>query len=257
MKITIDGNRYPVETGETVIQVLRRNQIEIPTLCYHPALKPSGSCKLCAVEVVSKTQRRTNMLACILKVRAEMVVETRSALVDQARTQAFLKLLNMAPQSQYIRQLAWQHGIDVGPMPDGCIRCRLCIRVCQQAVGAGALKMEKQGGRSLVVPIEGRCIGCGTCANLCPTKVIRVTDQDQVRTIAIRDAIIGRHRLTRCEGCGRYFATHSFMEMIARRTEPHPHVKELHNYCATCAKLFSPRAQTVRDHSLKHRMPGH
>ena len=51
--ITIDGQAYEAEEGKTALQVARANNISIPTLCYHPALKPSGSCKLCAVEMTA------------------------------------------------------------------------------------------------------------------------------------------------------------------------------------------------------------
>jgi bidirectional [NiFe] hydrogenase diaphorase subunit len=61
-----------------------------------------------------------------------------------------------------------------------------------------------------VVPIPDACIGCGTCANLCPTQVIKVEDLENVRTISIRDEVIGRHPLETCEGCGKRFATPKF-----------------------------------------------
>ena len=48
--IEIDGRELEARDGETVLEVLKQNGINIPTLCYHPALKPSGACKLCAVD---------------------------------------------------------------------------------------------------------------------------------------------------------------------------------------------------------------
>ena len=158
---------------------------------------------------------------------------------------AFKNLLQMAPQSETIIVLAKSFGIDVGLPPDGCIRCRLCIRVCQEIVGPGALKMEQRGGQNFVVPIENRCVGCGTCVNICPTRVIKLEDRENVRTISIRDEVIGKHPLERCEGCGRLFATPKFLEHIHRRTVTHPDVKTHHTYCPTCAKLFSDRITSV------------
>lgn len=244
VKITIDGQEYEAEEGTTVLEVARANGFDIPTLCYHPALKPSGSCKLCAVEVVSKTGRPVAMISCIMKVRDGLSVKTKGEVVDKARSKAFRDLLQMAPQSQRIRSLAERYGVDLGPPPDGCIRCRLCIRVCKEIVGAGALKMEKREGKNYVVPTEGLCIGCGTCTNICPTGAIRMEDKEGVRTIYIRDEIIGRHVLERCEACGRLFATRSFIKHVSERTSPHPDVKEHHLYCPTCAKLFSDRVKS-------------
>jgi len=255
--ITIDGKAYEAEEGQTTLEVARANQIPIPTLCYHPALKPSGSCKLCAVEVTGRSGRQIAMLSCILKVKDGLEIKTTGPIVEAARTKAFKKLLQLAPQSERLRKMSEAHGVDLGPPPDGCLRCRLCVRVCKEIVSAGALKMKKIEGLPFVVPEPDRCIGCGTCANICPTGAIRVEDKENVRSVMIRDELIGKHPLERCEGCGRWFATTRFMDYIHRRTEPHPHVKETHAYCPTCAKLFSDRTRAVSEHSVKMRMPGH
>jgi predicted molibdopterin-dependent oxidoreductase YjgC len=244
IQITVDDRIHSVEPGTTVLEVLKDNGVEIPTLCYHPALRPSGSCKLCAVEVESRSGRSTAMLSCVLKVKTGLVVRTTGQVVERARTKAFQNLLQMAPQSKEIRDLALRFGIDPGPPPDGCIRCRLCIRVCKEIVGAGALVMEKRDEKDYVVPVSDACIGCGTCANICPTRVIRVVDEDNVRTISIRDEVIGKHPLERCEGCGKLYATPKFLNHIRKRTDHHPDVKVHHNYCPTCAKLFSERVKS-------------
>lgn len=253
LSITIDDAVYSAEPGMTVLEVLRAHRIPIPTLCYHPALKPSGSCRLCAVEVAGPSGRQLTMLSCILKVKEGLAIRTTGERVDQARLKAFRRLLQMAPQSVSIRRLAETYHIDLGPPPDGCIRCRLCVRVCNEIVGAGALKMEKREGKNMVVPADGNCIGCGTCANLCPTRVIHMEDADNVRTLSIRGEIIGRHPLERCEGCGKLYATAKFLQHINRRVTPHPDVKEHHRYCPTCAKIFSDRIRSFRER--KHPLP--
>src|SRR5210317_1868040 len=140
--ITIDDREYQVEEGTSVLEAARSNDVPIPTLCYHPSLKPSGSCRLCVVELPGRsTGRQTTMLSCILKVKNGMMVKTDSEAVNRARTRAFKNLLQMAPQAKTIIALAKSYGIDPGPPPDGCIRCRLCVRVCKEIVGPGALKM--------------------------------------------------------------------------------------------------------------------
>jgi predicted molibdopterin-dependent oxidoreductase YjgC len=255
VEIVVDGNSYTVDPKMTVLEALKSHSLDIPTLCFHPALKPSGACKLCAVEVVAKSGRAITMLSCILPVKNGLEIKTQGELVKQARVRAFGNLIQMAPQSRKIRDLAKKHGIDLGPPPDGCIRCRLCIRVCREIVGPGALKMEKREGTDFVVPFPDACIGCGTCANLCPTQVIKVEDLENVRTISIRDEVIGRHPLEICEGCGKRFATPKFLKHIADRTAPHPDVKLHHRYCQTCAKLFSDRIKSFKnrkEHIITH-----
>ena len=242
--ITIDNQRLEACKDATVLETARKHGIHIPTLCYHPALKPSGSCKLCAVEVERSGGRNLIMLSCVLKVKEGMSVRTQGEMVQQARTKAFKRLIQMAPQSQRLHDLAEMENIALPPVPDGCIRCRLCVRVCKEIVGPGALRMEKRDGVNYAVPIEGLCIGCGTCANICPTKVILVEDHENSRTIKIRDEVIGKHPLQRCEGCGKLYATPKFLEHIHKRTSSHTEMKSPHNYCSTCAKLFSDRVKS-------------
>jgi uncharacterized C2H2 Zn-finger protein len=69
-----------------------------------------------------------------------------------------------------------------------------------------------------------------------------LVDEGGLRIISIRDEIIGRHALIPCETCGRLFATERFLHRVADRAHgDHPDVKEHHQRCPTCAKLFSPR----------------
>ena len=249
--IQIDDQRLEAAEEETVLETARKNGIHIPTLCYHPALKPSGSCKLCAVELENLVGRSLVMLSCVLKVKEGMLIRTQGQSVQQARAKAFKRLIQMAPQSQRLHELAQRADIALPPAPDGCIRCRLCIRVCKEIVGQAALRMDRLGQQ--VVPVADRCVGCGTCANLCPTQVIQVIDQDQLRTIKINEVIIGVQPLERCEGCGKSYATAQQVHLVEHRTEPHTHVKLRHHYCPGCAKLFSDRLQTVQKHPPKQR----
>jgi NADH dehydrogenase/NADH:ubiquinone oxidoreductase subunit G len=58
IQIIIDGHMVQVDEGTTVLNAARKADIVIPTLCYHEALKPYGSCRLCMVEIVQNKQRR-------------------------------------------------------------------------------------------------------------------------------------------------------------------------------------------------------
>ena len=78
--------------------------------------------------------------------------------------------------------------------------------------------MVKREGINYVIPSEeGPCIGCGTCTSICPTGAIIFEDKGNVRTILIRDEVIGRHPLERCEMCGRNFATAKFLKTCRTR----------------------------------------
>jgi bidirectional [NiFe] hydrogenase diaphorase subunit len=243
--IHINDQAISTEMETTVLKVARDNNIHIPTLCHHPALKPSGSCKVCAVAMEKVSGDKTIMLSCLLKVKPGMRLWTEGEEVRQARSKALLKLIAMAPMSERIRHLAEKEGVELPPAPDGCIRCRLCIRVCKEVIGQEALRMERIDGRQLVLPDPDRCIGCGTCANICPTQAITVQEDGGMRTVSIRGEVFGRHPLLRCQGCGKYYATEKQILLMEERTAPHPQVKEHHSYCANCAKLFSNRLQVL------------
>jgi len=244
--VHIDGRELAAEKDRTILEVARASGIHIPTLCFHPALRPSGSCRLCAVAVETMSGRTTIMLSCILKAKPGMVIRTQGDDVHNARAKALVRLIQMAPQSRRLHRLAQEEDIALPPAPDGCIRCRLCIRVCKEIVGQAALRMEKHAGHLQVVPDTSRCIGCGTCANLCPTHIIAVRDQGRMRTVSLGDVVFGQQPLERCEGCGKYYATEKQVHLAEKRTGPHPQVKLHHHYCPTCAKLFSDRMQVMK-----------
>ncbi len=247
IEITIDHKKITAKENQTILQVAKENGIKIPHLCYHPALKPSGSCKLCGVEVGSPTGKQVVMLSCIMKVKPNLEIQTDSELVQAKREKAFARLLQMAPDSSRIRHLAKEFNVSVPSPPDGCIRCRLCIRVCNEIVKVGALKMEKTAQGSRVTLGKGHCIGCGTCSNLCPTNIIKVVDEEKVRTVSIKDQVIGRLPLERCEGCGKMYATSNFLKHVEESTLRHPDTKEHHHLCTSCIKLMSNRAVTERE----------
>ncbi|MDR2686545.1 MAG: FAD-dependent oxidoreductase [Oscillospiraceae bacterium] len=65
--------------------------------------------------------------------------------------------------------------------PDKCILCGLCVRVCDEVVGAAAIGLVDRGFDTVVKPAldkglrESGCISCGMCAALCPTGALTET----------------------------------------------------------------------------------
>lgn len=63
--------------------------------------------------------------------------------------------------------------------PNKCILCGLCVRVCDEIVGAGALGLVNRGFDTVVMPSlekplsESGCISCGQCVSVCPTGALQ------------------------------------------------------------------------------------
>jgi len=81
-EITIDGKKYQAVSGQTVLEIARKNGIDIPSLCYHPDLEASESCRLCLVKNKDTSELLT---ACSLKVRPGMRIITDSPDIRRAR----------------------------------------------------------------------------------------------------------------------------------------------------------------------------
>ena len=85
--IDIDGKEYTCQPGETVLDVARRNNVYIPTLCYNPFLftqQKIGACRMCVVEILAGG-RPGLQSSCTLPVSTGLKVSTKSEAVYNAR----------------------------------------------------------------------------------------------------------------------------------------------------------------------------
>ncbi|UCC64373.1 MAG: 4Fe-4S binding protein [Anaerolineae bacterium] len=187
IRFTIDGQEFEAEAGQTVLEVARRAGIHIPTLCYHPALTPYGACRLCTVEI--QWGRRVSLqTACTYPVQEGIEVSTMSPPVIKARKMLLELLLARCPNVPVIQDLAREYGIEkprfkTDRPEEDCILCGLCVRVCNELVGTGAINFMDRGiGREVGPPFKEEtsdCIGCGACAIVCPTGAIRIVDEEK------------------------------------------------------------------------------
>jgi len=182
MKIMIDDKEVDTEPGQTILEVARINGIYIPTLCYHPALKPFGACRLCSVEI-EKHGRKRVVTACNYPVEEGLEVRTNSPEIIEIRKMLIELLLARCPEEKRIQEFAHEYGVSEPHTRftlenEHCILCGLCARVCEELVGVSAINFIGRGvERKVGTPYEelsDDCIGCGSCALVCPTDAIRL-----------------------------------------------------------------------------------
>lgn len=224
MQLTIDKKTVIARRGEYLLGVAQRNDIEIPTLCHHPAVEPWGGCRLCLVEITHPDWKGWTGLvtACLYPVEEGLIVSTNTEKVHQVRAGVLDLLLARCPESTLIQSLARQYGIEKTSFvprkaPDLCILCGLCVRICER-IGASAISTIGRGVEKLVsVPYEtavsAACVGCLSCANICPTGAIAFSESEHCRTIWSRN-----FELVHCEECKAVIGTPEQLEHFAQRS---------------------------------------
>jgi len=182
VKLTIDGKKVEVKENTTVLEAAKKLGIYVPTLCYHSAIEPYGSCRLCLVEIVENHQPRL-VASCIHPVSEGLKVYTNTDGVQKARQLTLELLLARCPDSEILKKLASQLGVKrirFKSKEDNCILCGLCVRACEEIAGIGAISFAHRGGKKEAGPPFKRaasiCIGCGTCLYVCPTHAIKLAE---------------------------------------------------------------------------------
>ena len=89
--ILIDGNIVKGVPGETILELARRHDIEIPTLCNDDRLEPFTSCYLCVVEVEGM---KGHQPACSTKISEGMKIITHSEGIHKCRKMALELILS-------------------------------------------------------------------------------------------------------------------------------------------------------------------
>ena len=209
--MTIDGRTVEFTDEPNVLAVIRKADIDIPTLCYHSELSVYGACRLCTVE----NERGKTFASCSEPPRDGMIVYTNTPRLMKYR-KLILELLLAAHcrdcttciKSGECQLQSLAHRMGVGNIrfentkeqhpldfsspsivrdPNKCILCGDCVRMCDNVQSVNAIDFAYRGTRALVTPAfnkkiaETDCVNCGQCRVVCPTGAISIhTNTDTV-----------------------------------------------------------------------------
>lgn len=187
IEIIVNGNPVTVNEDTYLLNVLESEGIEVPTLCHHKDLTPTGSCRLCMVEVEERGKRRM-VTSCNYPVRNAMTVRTDSEAVKKHRKMLGEMYLGRYPNVPIIQKIATMCGVTESRFtqgirdenPNACVLCGHCIRACEEFAQENIIDFAGRGiRRHVAMPFEQvdpHCIGCTSCAYVCPTGAIQIVD---------------------------------------------------------------------------------
>ncbi|HEX3011423.1 MAG TPA: FAD-dependent oxidoreductase [Syntrophomonadaceae bacterium] len=89
LKVNINGQELAGFKGQTILDIARKNNIEIPTLCYDERLRIYGACGLCMVEIEGSSKLHR---ACATEISQGMNILTDTPRIHASR-QLTLELL--------------------------------------------------------------------------------------------------------------------------------------------------------------------
>lgn len=199
--VYIDDKKLMTESGKTILEVCRRNNINILTMCHLKGLSDIGACRLCLVEIEGVNKL---LSACTTKVADNMVIRTSTDKIKRyqrittellfsernhvcsvcvANGKCELQNLGYKVEMDSIRypHLFPQCNVDTSHPwyvldHNRCIMCTRCVRACSEVEGAFNWNVKNRGYQVRIISDFNTpwgesitCTSCGKCIHACPT----------------------------------------------------------------------------------------
>ena len=177
--VLINGNTFSFEPGDTILEVARRNSIDIPTLCYLKGATPTGACRMCVVEVKGA---RSLVASCSAPVAPNMEVQTETPKVIEARRMVLQLLLSSGNHNcavsgstasnwtQFqLNVIQAEQDTELCPVWGDCRLQELAFRyqVTGERFEPNETTYPMETANPFIMRDFSRCIQCGRCVQAC------------------------------------------------------------------------------------------
>lgn len=183
-----DEIKLEVKQGENLLEPIVKQGIFIPSLCYNKKLHNDANCRLCIVEIEVRGKRKV-VTSCNYPVKSDLKVWTNTEKITKHRKLLVEMYLNRFPNVEIIQGIAQQIGAGENKYfqseltdnnEKACILCGNCVWACQEFVLEEIIDFAGRGyKRHIAMPfgeVDNKCVGCTSCAYVCPTEAIQVVD---------------------------------------------------------------------------------
>lgn len=195
LSFSLNGKQVTASASESILQVAKREGLEIPHLCFREGMQAVGNCRACMVEIDGE---RVLAPSCCRAPTAGMKVVTDSARAIASQKMVLELLLSDMPEKAYTRHNEldqWAAKIGVGKPRfearhstpsdlshpaiavnlDACIQCTRCLRACRDEQVNDVIGLAFRGEQAKIVfdmdddMGASTCVACGECVQACPT----------------------------------------------------------------------------------------
>jgi NADH dehydrogenase/NADH:ubiquinone oxidoreductase subunit G len=201
ISLVVNGIGVSVPKGSNLLVAAQAAHVKIPTLCYHPDLKPGASCGICVVRQLVPSRNPADngklvpspklLRACCTEATEGMRIVTHDPDIVQVRKTVLELILANHPSdclqcprsgSCELQAIAANFGIRDIPFPkevihhepdtstpsivlnpDKCIKCGRCVEVCQEMQNVWALEFIGRGEKTVIKPAADVLLNDSPC----------------------------------------------------------------------------------------------